>query len=109
MRTILLLLIMIVLILVGITFGVQNSQLVEIKFVKWPSGPIPLWVVSYASALVGALLVLCGCLVTLIKAKAESRHLKKQIKELEAERDATRNIGVTHSIPPAPPLPEKES
>ncbi|MFC2075270.1 lipopolysaccharide assembly protein LapA domain-containing protein [Bdellovibrionota bacterium] len=106
MRTILLLLVIIALLVVGITFGVQNSQTIEIRFFTLVSKPIPLWVVSYLAALFGALLALCGAMVAILKEKGEARRLRRQVKELEEERDVTRNLGVTHDIPETVPSEE---
>lgn len=106
MRSIILIFVCILIIVFGITVGIQNSQEVQVRFLHWRIFPLPLWVVSYASAALGALLALSASLIAIIKANTKSRHLRKQVKELEGERDYSRNIGVTHDIPPAAPKNE---
>jgi len=108
MRVILLLFIVLAILVVGITFGIQNSQMVEIRFFQFPSGPIPLWVISYVSALVGALLALCGCMISIIKEKAIARGFRREIAQLKVEIDSQRNVGITHDVPPETPSPVTE-
>jgi len=106
MRSIVLIFLCIIIIIFGITVGIQNSQLVQLQFLHWRINQLPLWVVSYASAALGALLALCFSLIAVIKANSDARHAKKKIRELENERDHTRNLGVTHDLPPSEPKNE---
>lgn len=106
MRSIILIFICILIIIFGITVGIQNSQEVQVRFLHLKISLLPLWVVAYASAALGALLALCASLIAIVKANSKARHLRGKIKELEKERDYSRNVGVTHDIPPAPPKNE---
>lgn len=101
MRSIILIFICILIIVFGITVGIQNAQEIQVRFLNWKTPTIPIWVLSYASAALGALFALSASLVPLIRAKSQARQLRKEVKRLEEERNQTRNIGVTHDIPPA--------
>ena len=106
MRSIILIFICILIIIFGITVGTQNAQEVQLRFLHWRIYPLPLWVVAYASAALGALFALSASFIAIIKANSEARHLRKKNRELEKERDYNRNIGITHDIPPASPKNE---
>jgi uncharacterized integral membrane protein len=87
-----LLVVVIVLALLIAIFGVQNPQTVNIRFLGWQSGRVPLYVVILLSTLTGVILSSLLGVRGVVGHRLQSRRQDKQIAELQqqlAERSRT--------------------
>ncbi len=78
-----------------IYFGSENStQAVYVKFIKWRSPELQLWVVMYLSFGAGMLVWLFGSIFKVLQLKNEMRKLNKDNAVLKKELDSLRNISI---------------
>ena len=78
-----------------IYFGAENStQTVYVKFVKWRSPELQLWVVMYISFAIGMLVWLFGSIFKVVQLKTEVRKVSKENSNLKKELDGLRNISI---------------
>ena len=85
----------VILLLFIIYFGAENStQTVYVKFIKWRSPELQLWVVMYLSFAVGMLVWLCGSIIKIVQLKTEVRNANKENSTLRKELDNLRNISI---------------
>jgi len=78
-----------------IYFGAENStQTVYVKFIKWRSPDLQLWIVMYLSFGVGMLVWLFGSIFKVIKLSSEMRKVNKENTALRKELDSLRNISL---------------
>lgn len=81
--------------LVLIFFAMENAtQMVYVKFVKWRSVDLPLWVVMYGAFAVGILVWLVASIVKIIQLKSEVSKINKENLSLRKELDQLRNIPI---------------
>ncbi|MDZ7294095.1 MAG: LapA family protein [candidate division KSB1 bacterium] len=82
-------------VLVLVVLATQNSTLqVVVRFYKWQSVELPLWVVMYLSYGAGLLTWLIISLIRVFALRAEIRRLDKQNAKLQSELGRLRNISV---------------
>jgi len=85
----------VLLLLFIIYFGAENStQTVFVKFIKWRSPELQLWVVMYLSFGVGILIWLFGSIFKIIQLKTEVRKINKDNSKLRKELDKLRNLSI---------------
>ena len=83
-----------------IYFGAENStQTVYVKFVKWRSPELQLWVVMYLSFGAGMLVWLFGSIVKVLQLKTEMRKINRENYTLKKELDGLRNISIEEEAP----------
>ena len=83
------------LVLLVIGFAIQNTETdVVIKFYKWQSIALPLWVVMYLSFAAGVLTWLMVSIVRILMLKQEMRKFKKENKRLREELNRLRNVSI---------------
>jgi len=86
---------MVIVLLFLIYFGAENSdQTVTIKFIKWQSPQMQLWMVMYLSFAAGMLLWLFGSIFKVMQLKTDIRKLNKESNTLRKELDNLRNISI---------------
>jgi uncharacterized integral membrane protein len=85
-----------VLVLVLSTFGIQNPTPVNVRFLQFQSGFVPLYVIMLVSTLIGMLLVFLVGLPGRIHRQLEARRLHHQL------ADAERHIAELQARLPAP-------
>ena len=84
-----------ILVLLIIYFAIQNTEAtVVVKFYKWQSVDLPLWVVMYLSFAAGILTWLIVSIVRIVKLKGDMRKLKKNNKRLQDELNRLRNVAI---------------
>lgn len=98
----------VILMLVIIYFAGENTeQEVQIKFWKWQSMPIKLWLVMFISFAIGVLFWMIFSIFKILQYKNFIRKLKKEIKKYEAEVEQLK--GSTQlMLPNTHPLPGDE-
>jgi uncharacterized integral membrane protein len=69
----------VVLVLILSTFGVQNPAPVNVRFLQFESGLVPLSVIILASAFIGMLVVVLAEVPGRIRHRLEGRHLRHQL------------------------------
>jgi len=77
---------------VAISFAIQNDQLVSLKYYfGWESVPLPLYLWAFLSFFIG--LILSGLMTSLSKISllSQIRQQKKALSELEKKRDAMKS------------------
>ncbi len=85
----------VVVLLFIIYFATQNAtQTVIVKFYKYQSNQLPLWVVMYISFAVGILVWLVGSIFKVLQLKNEVRKMNKENTVLRKELDELRNIPI---------------
>lgn len=78
-----------------IYFGAENStQTVYIKFIKWRSPDLQLWVLMYLSFGFGILVWLFASIFKILQLKNEIRKTNKENSTLRKELDKMRNISI---------------
>ena len=78
-----------------IYFGAENStQTVYVKFIKWRSPQLQLWVVMFLSFGVGMLVWLFGSIYKVLQLKTEMRRINKDNSTLRKELNSLRNISL---------------
>lgn len=91
---------MVVVLLLLIYFGAENStQTVYVKFVKWQSPELQLWMVMYLSFAAGMLVWLFGSIFKILQLKNDIRKLNKESGTLRKELDNLRNISIEEEEP----------
>ncbi len=99
---------MVVMLLFLIYFGAENSsQLVYVKFLKWRSPELQLWMVMYLSFAVGMMAWLFGSIFKVIQLKADIRKLNKETAVLRKELDNLRNISIEEDDSNINDMPEE--
>lgn len=95
MRIVKLILIILVMAVI-ITFVIlNNEQQAAIKFIKWSSPNLPIWIICLLSALVGFILTFFFVHAPgSIKLNARIKSLNKEIKTLTTELNRLRNAGL---------------
>lgn len=89
----------IVVVLVLVVLATQNSSLqVVVRFYKWQSVELPLWVVMYLSYAAGLLTWLLISLIRVFALRADIRRLTKENEKLRAELGRLRNISVQEGM-----------
>lgn len=84
-----------ILVLLIIGFAIQNTDVdVVVKFYKWQSLPLPLWVVMYLSFAGGVLTWLVVSIIRIMLLKGETRKVKKENKRLREELNRLRNVSI---------------
>ena len=81
-----------ILLLVAVSFAMQNDQLVSLKYYfGWESVPLPLYLWAFLSFFIG--LILSGLMTSLSKISllSQIRQQKKALSELEKKRDAMKS------------------
>jgi uncharacterized integral membrane protein len=99
----LVLVLVVVLVLMLSTFGIQNPTPVNVRFLHFQSGFVPLYVIMLISTLIGMLLVILMGLPGRIQRQLEARRLRHQL------ADAEKHIAALQARVPSPvmqPLPE---
>ena len=96
-----LLVVVILLALVLALFGVQNPQRVNIRFVGFQTGLVPLYVVILLSTLAGVLLSTILGLRSRVSTSLRIRKQDKQIADLE-QKLAARSRSLVPDVPDAP-------
>ncbi|PLS82500.1 MAG: hypothetical protein CYG59_03980 [Chloroflexi bacterium] len=94
------------LVLVLSTFGIQNPSPVNVRFLQFQSGFVPLYVIMLVSTVIGMALALLVGLPGRIQRQLETRRLRQQLS------DAEKQIAELKERVPAPvmqPLPEELS
>lgn len=89
-------------------FGLQNLAPQRVTFLVFSSGEVPLALVIFTSALVGALLTFLVGLRGRIHSSLELRRKEKRLRQLEAELAMTRSQQTdadANTMPLAPPDP----
>jgi len=82
-------------VLLIILFAAQNSeQLVSVKFFKWQSVNLQLWVVMYAAFAVGVIVWLFVTMFQILGLKGQVRRARKEAERLQDELDGLRNISI---------------
>ncbi len=100
----LVLVLVVVLVLLLSTFGIQNPTRVNVRFLQFQSGFVPLYVIMLVSTLIGMLLVMLVGIPGRIQRQLEARRLRQQL------RDAEKHIAALHARVPPPvmqPLPDE--
>jgi uncharacterized integral membrane protein len=92
----LILALVIVLVLVLSTFGIQNPTLVNVRFLQFQTGFVPLYVIMLVSTLIGMLLVFLVGLPGRIHRQLEARRLHHRL------ADAHQQIAALQARIPAP-------
>jgi|YNPNPStandDraft_1061719.scaffolds.fasta_scaffold51618_2 uncharacterized integral membrane protein len=97
----------ILVVLVLVVLATQNSALqVVVRFYKWQSVEMPLWVVMYLSYAAGLLSWLVISLIRVLGLRRALRRLTKENERLKSELGRLRNISVEEGIlAPAQPSP----
>lgn len=89
----------IVVVLVLVVLATQNSTLqVVVRFYKWQSVEMPLWVVMYLSYAAGLLTWLVISLIRVVGLRRDLRRLTKENEKLKSELGRLRNISVEEGI-----------
>ncbi|MBC7188365.1 MAG: LapA family protein [Calditrichaeota bacterium] len=89
----------IVVVLVLVVLATQNSALqVVVRFYKWQSVELPLWVVMYLSYAAGLLTWLLISLIRVFALRADIRRVTKENEKLRAELGRLRNISVQEGM-----------
>lgn len=98
-----------------VIFGVQNTQLVEIRFLGFTTGRLSLSLVVITAAIVGGAIIwligLWGAAqrgIRQMREKARTKELEAKLARLEQENATLRAPAVKPVTPAAPPPPEKE-
>jgi uncharacterized integral membrane protein len=82
-------------VLLIIWFAMQNTEAtVVVKFIKWQTVGLPLWVVMYLSFAAGVLTWLIVSVIRVVALKNETRKVKKENKRLQEELNRLRNVSV---------------
>ena len=94
-------------VLLIIAFAIQNTDInVVIKFYKWQSLQLPLWVVMYISFAAGILTWLLISIVRVIGLRQEIRKARRENKKLRDELNRMRNVAIdVDEQKPALPAP----
>ena len=88
-------LLMVIVLLFLIYFGAENStQTVYVKFIKWQSPELQLWMVMYLSFAVGMFVWLFGSIFKVLQLKTDIRKANKESDVLRKELDGLRNISL---------------
>ncbi len=99
---------MVVIMLLLIFFGSQNAeQAVKVKFWKWQSPEMQLWMVMYLSFAVGMLVWLFGSIFKVMQLKTDIRKLNKESSILRKELDGLRNISIVDDDSQIGDIPEE--
>ena len=99
---------MVVIMLLLIFFGSQNSgETVHVKFWKWQSPEMELWMVMYLSFAVGMLVWLFGSIFKVMQLKTDIRKLNKESTVLKKELDGLRNISIVDDDSQIGDIPEE--
>ncbi len=89
----------IVVVLVLVVLATQNSTLqVVVRFYKWQSVEMPLWVVMYLCYAAGLLTWLAISLIRVIGLRRDLRRLTKENEKLKSELGRLRNISVEEGL-----------
>jgi uncharacterized integral membrane protein len=95
-----------ILVLVLSTFGVQNPTPVNVRFLQFQSGFVPLSVILLLSTLSGMLLVILMGLPSYIHRRLETRRLRHQLVTADEQIAALKN---RLPAPVMQPLPEERT
>ena len=87
------------LIILGTT--IQNSQLIELTFLKWQTGQIPIYLVIYVAFAAGMLVVLLISAYHQIQRQFELSRCRKEIKQLQQELDTLQSESTEEGDKPA--------
>jgi len=99
---------MVFMLLLLIYFGAENStQMVYVKFLKWRSPDLQLWMVMYLAFAAGMLVWLFGSIFKVMQLKADIRKLNKQSTVLRRELDSLRNISIEEDDEHVGDMPEE--
>ncbi|MBN2012923.1 LapA family protein [candidate division KSB1 bacterium] len=100
--------VMVVMLLFLIYFGAENStQTVYVKFIKWRSPEMQLWMVMYISFAVGVLVWFFTSVFKVWQLKNDIRKLNKESVVLKRELDNLRNISIEEDESQVGDLPEE--
>ncbi len=100
----LVLVLVVFLVLVLSTFGIQNPSPVNVRFLQFQSGFVPLYVIMLVSTVIGMALAILVGLPGRIQRQLEARRLRHQLS------DAEKQIAELKERVPSPvtkPLPEE--
>ena len=81
----LILLVVVILVVLLSTFGIQNPYPVNVRFLRWQTGGVPLYILVLLSTLIGILLSTLLGLTGRIQRQLEVRRLRQQTVELEQQ------------------------
>ena len=84
MRYVILFVVVILVVLLS-TFGIQNPYPVNVRFLRWQTGGVPLYILVLISTLIGILLSTLLSLTGRIQRQLEVRRLRQQTAELEKQ------------------------
>lgn len=92
-------------ILIAIGFAAYNNDsTVVIKFVKWQSIALPLWVVMYLCFTAGIVTWLIISVVQILSLKSKVRRYRKELKKVTDELSRMRNVNLTEEVSETPQL-----
>jgi uncharacterized integral membrane protein len=98
-------------VIVAIGFAMQNTDIsVSVRFLKWQSLDLPLWLVMYASFVVGIIFWLVVSIFQILVFKNSLRKKQKEVRILKEELDRLRNVSVedVETVPEPAQKPAKE-
>ena len=75
----------------GIVFGLQNSQMIQIKFLTFETMALPLWVFVLGALLIGMLVTGSICFIEFVRMHLEYRHVEKKFSRVRRELNDQRN------------------
>ena len=81
----LILVVVVILVVLLSTFGIQNPYPVNVRFLRWQTGGVPLYILVLISTLIGVLLSTLLSLTGRIQRQLELRRLRQQAAELEQQ------------------------
>ena len=81
----LILFVVVILVVILSTFGIQNPYPVNVRFLGWQTGGVPLYILVLFSTLIGILLSTLLSLTGRIQRQLELRRLRQQTAELEKQ------------------------
>ena len=105
MRYVVLFVVVILVVLLS-TFGIQNPYPVNVRFLRWQTGGVPLYILVLFATLIGILLSTLLSLSGRIQRQLELRRLRQQAAELEQQ------VAELKARLPAPvmrPLPDEST
>lgn len=92
-------------ILIAIAFAAYNNDsTVVIKFFKWQSIALPLWVVMYLCFAAGIVTWLIISIAQIFSLKNSLRKYRKELKKVNEELSRMRNVNLTEEVPETPQL-----